>query len=297
MLNTHLLSNNDAQHALSIANLIYNPEAYQRLEYMAELLCSQSGMVPEHLREKKGDMMAIIMQATRWDLDPVMVAQSTFVINGTIGYEAKLIQSVAKSNGGISFTGEYYGNWENIVGNTRLTNVTKKGKFGNYQASVEVPNWTNSDEHGVGYVIKGHFPDDTIIELDVPLVTCKPRHSTNWTFNPKQQIHYTGVKRWVRQFTPHLAIGVKDYDDLYAANEKEVNAKPSTSRLKTQSHFFKLSKSDELFQLIRNINTEQDALDVEQYINEAMEFDEIKSDERDKLQKTLNVRRKSLMLS
>lgn len=294
MSDIQLLSEHDAQQALTIPNLICNPAVYQRLENMAEMLCTQSGMVPEHLRDKKGDMMAIIMQSARWNLDTLMVAQCTFVINGIIGYEAKLIQTIAKSNGGIVFTGDYYGDWNKIVGNTKYTSVTKKGKYGNYNATVEVPNWQHSDEHDVGYLIKGHWPNGDEMVLDIPLVTCKPRHSTNWTFNPKQQIHYTGVKRWVRQFAPHLAIGVKDYDDLVAASEKEINPRPHAATKSTPSHFFKMSKLDELHQLIRSINCQQDANDVERYIKEAMDAEEISPDEHKKLVQALNVKTANL---
>ena len=291
MSDMQLLSDNDAQQALTIANLIYNPEMYQRLEQMAELLCAKSGMVPEHLREKIGDMMAIIIQSSRWNLDPLMVAQCTFVLNGVIGYEAKLIQSIAKSNGGIVFTGEYYGDWDNIVGNTQFKTVTKQGKYGNYNTSIEIPNWQPIDEKDVGYVITGHWPNGDKMSLDIPLVTCKPRHSTNWTHNPKQQIHYTGVKRWVRQFVPHLAIGVKDYDDLSSFNEKEVNSRPNAKTTSSPQHFFKLDKVDELHQLIRSIHHETDIYDVKQYIQEAMDADEINADEHKKLHQALNIKK------
>ena len=219
-----IVEEKQSRDVFSVANLIYNPEALENLQLLAEVLCSQTGMVPEHLRESKGDMMAVIMQAGRWGLDPLMVAQSTFVINGTIGYEAKLMQAIVKANGGLWFSGEHYGEWNKIVGNTLTQKVTKKGKYGDFQAEKEVAAWLPEDENGLGYIITGHFPDGRTQELDVPLITCKPRHSTNWIYDPQQQIHYASVKRFVRRFAPELAIGVRDYDDVMSSNtEKEVN--------------------------------------------------------------------------
>ena len=227
-MDIELIKEDQTRDVFSVANLIFNPDAMQNLELLAEMLCSQSGMVPEHLREKKGDMMAVIMQAGRWGLDPLMVAQSTFCINGIIGYEAKLMQAIVKANGGLWFSGEYYGPWEKIVGNTLTTKATKKGKYGDYETHKEIASWLPEDEVGVGYIISGHFPDGRIEELDVPLITCKPRHSTNWIYDPHQQIHYAAVKRFVRRYAPELALGVKDYDDVMASNkEKEINPKPS----------------------------------------------------------------------
>lgn len=250
-----ILNDHQGRDAFSVANLIYNPEAYAALERMAEMLCAQSGMVPEHLRENKGDMMAIIMQAGRWGLDPLMVAQCTFSVNGIIGYEAKLMQAIVKSTGGLWFTGEYYGPWEKIIGKTRTTQVTKKGKYGNYQVNQEVINWSSEDELGVGYIITGHFPDGRTEEMDIPLITCKPRHSTNWVYDTRQQIHYTGVKRFVRRFAPDLAIGVRDYDDAMSSTEKEIN--PITEAPKpvrsTIADVLKMTKCDELISKIKDI--------------------------------------------
>ena len=219
-----IVEETQSRDVFSVANLVYNPEALENLQTLAEVLCSQTGMVPEHLRESKGDMMAVIMQAGRWGLDPLMVAQSTFCLNGVIGYEAKLMQAIVKANGGLWFSGEHYGAWEKIVGNTLTQKVTKKGKYGDYDVDKVLAAWLPEDEINLGYVITGHFPDGRIQELDVPLITCKPRHSTNWVYDPQQQIHYAAVKRFVRRYAPELAIGVRDYDDVMSSNkEKEIN--------------------------------------------------------------------------
>jgi len=248
-MNFDIVEETQSRDVFSVANLIYNPEALENLQTLAEVLCSQTGMVPEHLRESKGDMMAVIMQAGRWGLDPLMVAQSTFCLNGIIGYEAKLMQAIVKANGGLWFSGEHYGAWEKIVGNTKTTKATKKGKYGDYEAEKTVAAWLPEDEMGVGYIITGHFPDGRTEELDVPLITCKPRHSTNWIYDPQQQIHYAAVKRFVRRFAPELAIGVRDYDDVMCSNkEKEINPPQKTTqkpKKKIKTKAIPFIKSDE----------------------------------------------------
>ena len=246
--------------------------------------------------------MAIIMQSARWNLDVLMVAQSTFCVNGIIGYEAKLIQAIVKSNGNIRFTGEYYGDWSKIEGNTKTQFSTKKGKYGDYNTETELPNWTHKDELNVGYRIMGHFPDGTSEELDVPLVTCKPRHSTNWTLNPKQQIHYTGVKRWVRQFAPHLAAGVKDYDDVVATTEKEINPKPKgktmapvSVQVATEPVESPISKCGEFKNLIKCINTLTDVGETKRYLEESYKAAELNEQEYKELQILLKAKHQELM--
>ena len=256
-----------ARNAFSIANLLYNPEAFAALQSIADMFCSQSGVVPEHLQKNKGDMMAIIMQAGRWGLDPLMVAQCTFSVNGVIGYEAKLMQAIVKSNGNLWFNGEYYGPWEKIIGNTRLVKVTKKGKYGDYQVDQEIMNWTQADEKGVGYIIRGHFPCGRVEEMDIPLISCKPRHSTNWVYDPRQQIHYTGVKRFVRRFAPHLAVGVKDYDDVMASTEKEINPTPKaeTSKKSVLSTICEPSECEKVLLKIKKVDNYDDYDNIRDY--------------------------------
>ena len=153
---------------------------------------------------------------------------------------------MASANGGVTFDTEYYGDWSRINGNTRKFKKTKTGRNGPYQVEVDVPNWTAQDEIGVGIRTTGTFPDGRQVTIEVDLNTCFPRHSTNWTYDPMTQIHYTSVKRWVRRYAPHLGAGIKDYDDLNAMSdraEKEIN--PVVIKPKQSNHIDDLLNEDD----------------------------------------------------
>lgn len=45
-------------------------------------------------RRKPADCMAVAMQAAQWGMNPFAVAQKTHVVNGTLGYEAQLVNAV-----------------------------------------------------------------------------------------------------------------------------------------------------------------------------------------------------------
>lgn len=226
-MENQIISSNDTMYsavesrdAFTLANLVFKPEAMAQLQELARVLANDSGIVPEHFNKKPGDVLAIIMQAGRWGLEPITVLQSTFVLQGKIGYEAKIIQSVASANGGIVFESEYYGDWRKVCGKFKKIKKTKQGKHGSYQIELDVPDWTPNDEIGVGIRLKGTSPDGRVVTMDVDLNTCYPRHSTNWTYDPQTQIHYTAVKRWVRRYAPHLGAGIRDYDDMKTANDQ-----------------------------------------------------------------------------
>lgn len=224
---TVIFDDQKGREAFTMANLVFNPQAMQAVNNLACMLADNSGMVPTHFSGKPGDLMGVIMQAGRWGMDPIAVAQSTFVLQGKIGYEAKLMQAVAKANGGIDFDPEYYGDWSRIQGNIKKQKKQLQGKNGPYTKDVDSQGWTHEEEKAVGIRLSGAFPDGRTKVIDIPLCTCYPRNSTNWIFDPQQQIYYTAVKRWVRRFAPHLGLGIQDYDDIAARNgdaqEREIN--------------------------------------------------------------------------
>lgn len=195
---------------LTITNLIYNRDAYNALERMAEMLCVNSKMMPLHLRNRRGDMMSVIMQASRWGLDPLMVAQCTYCVNNVIGYDTKLIQAILKCSDNIYFTGDYYGDWDPIFLHIRQTQKSDDL----HELATCYPN-----DIGVGYCLTGHFSNGTKAKIDIPLISCWPRYAAEWKSNPQQGIHNIGVKRWCRLYTPHLAGWLKDYDDILAMSD------------------------------------------------------------------------------
>lgn len=233
---TVIFDEQKGREAFTMANLVFNPQAMQAVNTLANMLADHSGMVPDHFNGKPGDLMGVIMQSGRWGMDPIAVAQSTFVLNGKIGYEAKLMQAVARANGGVDFEPEYYGDWSRIQGNIKKETKKRQNKKTKewYDAQVDAQGWTAADEQKVGVKLVGTFPDGRVREIDIPLCTCYPRNSTNWIYDPQQQIYYTAVKRWVRRYAPHLGLGIQDYEDLAARQsqqeEREINPIQNTER-------------------------------------------------------------------
>src|SRR5690348_10152085 len=62
---------------------------------------SKASLIPQHLQGKPGDCLLVIMQAQRWSMDAVSVAQCTSVVHGKLCYEGKLVAAALYATGAI----------------------------------------------------------------------------------------------------------------------------------------------------------------------------------------------------
>lgn len=220
-----------AQHSTS--NLILNTPAMQQLESIATIMAGSKITIPAHLQGSKSDCMAIAMQAAQWGMNPFAVAQKTHVINGTLGYEAQLVNAVVSSSSKIngSFSYSWFGEWPKILGKF----VTKTGKSGRpYQA----PGWTPADEKGLGIAISATLLGETKPRtLELLLTQAQVRNSTLWASDPKQQLAYLAVKRWARLYAPDVILGVYTADELDQSTERDITpSAPTESAVSVSSH-------------------------------------------------------------
>lgn len=173
-------------------------------------ILSNSKLVPNHLQGKPDDCALVAMQALRWGMDPLVVAQKTHVVSGLIGYEAQLVNSLVNTlkptKDSIKY--EFIGEWSNVIGNTTEKTNEKGYKY-------RVLNSTPKDEQGCGVkvwaTLKG---EDKPRVLELLLTQALTRNSTMWASDPKQQLAYLAVKKWVRLHAPQILLGVYTVDEI-----------------------------------------------------------------------------------
>jgi hypothetical protein len=205
----------------STSALMFMPERMTSMLAMAEVMASGMSTIPQHLRKNKGDCMAVCMQAAQWGMNPFAVAQKTHVVNGTLGYEAQLVNAVvttmAPTKDRINY--EWFGNWDRIMGKFEERESKKKidedtGKPLKYR----VPAWGIKDEEGLGIKVWATMKGENEPRvLTLLLVQCRTRNSPLWADDPRQQIAYLGVKRWTRLHCPDVLLGVYTPDELQDA--------------------------------------------------------------------------------
>lgn len=209
---------------VQLNEMVFNPERFAMMNQLAEVMASGVCTVPRHLAGNRGDCFAIVMQSMMWGMNPFAVAQKTHLINGTLGYEAQLVNAVVEKHITGVFDYEWFGPWEKVVGKYQW----KDGKNGKYQA----PGWQPADEIGCGIRVSATLKGETEPRvLELLLVQATVRNSTLWASDPRQQLAYLAVKRWTRLYKPGAILGVYSDDELQSepVNVTPPEAKPSRS--------------------------------------------------------------------
>ena len=172
----------EVQHATSLT-LAMDPNSMDKMLRVAEIMAAGRATVPKHLQNNVPDCLAVTMQAMTWGMSPFVVAQKTHLVNGTLGYEAQLVNAVVQASGSIS------------------------GRF-HYEYEGKSPNLMCR----VGAVLRGETEITWGMWLGEKDVTTK--NSPLWKTNPAQQLGYLQVKNWTRLFSPGSILGVYTPDEI-----------------------------------------------------------------------------------
>lgn len=173
--------------AMASVAMMMDSTKLQSLITFAKMMAESTISVPDHLRGKASDCLAIAMQAAQWGMNPFQVAQKTHIVSGKLGYEAQLVNAVVQASGQI------------------------RGGF-KYEFTGEGPKL----ECRVGAVLRGESDVTWGEWLCISDVTTK--NSPLWKTNPKQQLAYLQTKNWSRLYCPGAILGIYSDDELIDAN-------------------------------------------------------------------------------
>ncbi len=170
--------------AISSNAMLLSDENFGRCMKLAEMMATATATVPNHFRGKPGDCLAVVMQAAQWRMNPFSVAQKTHLVNGSLGYEAQLVNAVVQESGAI------VGRFHYQYGQDGTGHITCR----------------------VGAQLRGEREitwNEWISEADVTT-----KNSPLWKTNPRQQLGYLQVKNWARAYCPGAIMGVYTPDEL-----------------------------------------------------------------------------------
>ncbi|QHM71321.1 RecT family recombinase [Mixta intestinalis] len=191
---------------------IFSPTGLQKLHAFAEVMAMGKATVPAHLSGKPADCLAVALQAAQWGMNPYAVAQKTHLVNGTLGYEAQLVNAVITSSTAVQgrFKYEYGGPWD-------------KFRPGEKNPAAEKGLCVR-----VGAVLRGETEITWGEPLYMEFVTT--RNSPLWKTAPKQQLAYLAVKYWARLYCPDVILGVYTPDEFEPSQRAERDVTPARSR-------------------------------------------------------------------
>ncbi len=185
-------------------------ERMDQLERIANKMAESGTMVPEHLRDNPGGCFGILCNALQWRVDPWALALKSYEVSGKISYESQVFGAVMRSCGYIEspLEAEYFGNWENILGNITWQPTQKGGK-------KPVAGWKPEDEKGVGITIWGTLKGESGPRtMTVYMRQCTVRNSTLWVSDPQQQLYYFAQRRWARRYCEDAVMGIYTKDEM-----------------------------------------------------------------------------------
>ena len=166
-------------------------------------LMADCNFVPKHLRGKPGDCLAVVMQSSRWAMDPFAVGNKTYFVNDRMAYEAQLVNAVVNSSNVLDgrLKVEWFGE-----GNELECLVTGR--------------------------IKG---DSDLKTRRVKINTITTRNSPLWKQDPEQQLAYFAQRAWARLHTPEVLLGVYTPDEVEAIPSEAKTQKLSSKMLADQA--------------------------------------------------------------
>lgn len=170
-----------AQTAQQSANALVPRNLAEALE-LANVM-SAANLIPEHLRGKPGDCLLIVMQAQRWGMDAVSVAQATSVVRGKLCYEGKLVAAALYAMSAIDGRLRYDFSGS---GEARRVKVSGTPRGAKVEQTVEgtVADWRTSND--------------------------------NWKKSPDDMLVYRGTRQWARRYAPEALLGVYTPDEMEA---------------------------------------------------------------------------------
>ena len=147
---------------------------------------AKSSFIPKHLKtgdyeETFANVLLVVNQAQRWNMDPHQLAQHTFVVGGKLGYEGKVVAAIVNAQprltGKLNYTYSGEGDKRAVVVSGRL-----RGESKDREVDGTVEKWKTNNE--------------------------------NWHKSRDQMLSYRGAREWARRHMPETILGIYSEDDL-----------------------------------------------------------------------------------
>lgn len=165
----------------------------------AKLMSISKVAVPKHLRDDPGACLAVVIQASEWQMSPYAVANKSYSVNDRLAYEAQLVSAVILRRAPIKSRFSYAYDGEGDKRRCTVSVVTTDGEVVTHTSPA------------------------------FGLIT--PKNSPLWKSDPDQQLGYHTARAMCRRHFPDVLLGVYTMDELIDSPQE----RQATGRVVTES--------------------------------------------------------------
>jgi hypothetical protein len=158
---------------------------FQQLQRVANVFAS-SDLVPNHYKNNIANCFLALQLAMRLNMDPFAFMQNTYMLQGKIGIEGKLVIALINSRG--NFNGNLNFEWSG-VGDTRECKAFAKTK-------------------------KGMEVSRSISYADAKKAGWTERNKGAWGSYPDQMLAYRAAAWFARLYCPEVLLGMQTKEEL-----------------------------------------------------------------------------------
>ncbi len=172
----------------------FAPQSMGEAMQLATIM-SRGTFVPGHCRGNEGNCLAIIMQSSRWGMDPFAVANKAYFVKDGAppAFEAQLVNAVVNSSGA-------------LAGRLRIVFEGEGEKL-----RCTVSGFLRAD------------PSDEKVRTQ-SIARISTRNSPLWKSDPEQQLAYYTTRAWARLHCPEVLLGVYTPDEVEAEPVRTIAA-------------------------------------------------------------------------
>lgn len=148
----------------------------------AKMMSLSDVAVPKHLRGNPGACLAVLMQASEWQMSPYSVANKSYSVNDRMAYESQLVAAV-------------------ILRRAPIKGRIRYDYEGEGAKRVCVCSCTTLD-------------GDEVTHRSPAFEAITPKNSPLWKSDPDQQLGYHTARAMCRRHFPDVLLGVYTMDEL-----------------------------------------------------------------------------------
>jgi hypothetical protein len=157
------------------------PQNMDQAIRLAEMLSKSKNAVPGHFLGDPGACLLALDQAMRWGMSPFAVMQATFVYQGKLGYEGKLVAAAVESSNAIVGLMQY--RFEGAGDGLKvICSAVRRGETEPKEAEAVLSSARTSNDH--------------------------------WKKSPDQMLIYHVARKWARRWTPGVILGVYTREEI-----------------------------------------------------------------------------------